>query len=617
MNQNEEFIEHHRALMALSHDPAFMQSPRIDKLSALLALCGRLLRVERVSVWELTASGDAINLECLNTLTDGTFTDKSTLTRRQNPDYFEAMLTAEIIDARHAPTDPRTCQFADHYLRPLGIESMLDVPVFDGGNLSGVICLEATSDRAWTLPEISIVTVVANTVSLINSYEAWRASQQALDFVSHYDELTGLPNLRAFRKHLEYLCKANSEPPSLAVFWIDIDRIKSINDGMGEAIGNHLIQETASRLQSLRISGKEKVARCGGDDFLLLLRHAPEPDSLRQVADRIQTFLSQPLSMTEVDIAATVSIGISLYPSDSTEPQSLLQQAEAAMYQAKDGGRGQARFFNIDLSRQARQRFQAEAEIRQAIASRELLAYYQPIVDAFRQTIVSVEALVRWQHPDRGMISPDDFLDLVRSANLMKELGQAMLETVLDDVQTLRAQGTSIPGISLNLSPEQLLDPEFATTVRNQLQRAQLPASTLDFEVTEDAIESDTKALHTNLSTLVDMGASLSIDDFGTGFSSLSRLKHLPFTHLKIDRSFVSGLPGKQDDRAITLSILGLARGLGLSVVAEGVETNTQADWLQAQGCAYLQGYLLHRPMPFDQLAALLRVSPTGKPLNV
>lgn len=609
MNQNEEFIEYHRALMSLSHDSAFIQSSRIEKMSALLDLCGRLLRVERVSVWKLTDSGDAINLECLNTLSHGIFTDDSTLTREQNPRYFEAMLTAEVIDARHAPTDPRTRQFNDFYLHPLGIESMLDAPVFDGSQLSGVICLEATSHRAWTLPEISIVTVVADTISLINSYEAWHASQQALDFISHYDELTGLPNLRAFRKHLEYLCKADNGPPAMAVYWIDIDRIKTINDGMGETIGNHLIQETASRLQSLRISGKEKVARCGGDEFLLLLRHTTEPEALRQVADQIQSLLSQPLSMTEVDVATTVSIGISLYPADSKDPQSLLKQAEAAMYQAKDFGRGQARFFNADLSIQARQRFQAEAEMRHAIASRELVAYYQPIVDAFNQNIVSVEALVRWQHPERGLISPDGFLNLVRSANLMKELGQAMLETVLEDVLKLRDRRVSIPGISLNLSAEQLLDPEFAASVRNQLQRARLPASTLDFEVTEDAIESDTRTLHENLTTLVEMGASLSIDDFGTGFSSLSRLKHLPFTHLKIDRSFVSGLPNKQDDKAITLSILGLARGLGMSVVAEGVETVTQADWLQAQGCAYLQGYLLHRPMPFEQLAEVLRSS--------
>ncbi|MEX2321526.1 MAG: sensor domain-containing phosphodiesterase [Saccharospirillum sp.] len=607
MNQNEEFIEYHRTLMSLSHDSAFIQSSRIEKMSALLDLCGRLLRVERVSVWKLADSGSSISLECLNTLSDGIFTDDITLYRENNPKYFEAMLTAEVIDARYAQTDTRTCQFNEYYLKPLGIKSMLDAPVFDGSNLRGVICLEATSHRSWTLPEISIVTVVADTISLVNSYEAWSASQQALDFISHYDELTGLPNLRAFRKHLEYLCQKGKNPSPMAVFWIDIDRIKSINDGMGETIGNHLIQETASRLQSLRISGKEKVARCGGDEFLLLVRHDGEPDELRQLADQIQNLLSQPLSMTEVVVATSVSIGISLYPSDSKDVQNLLKQSESAMYQAKDFGRGHARFFNAALSVQARQRFQAEAELRHAIASRELVAFYQPIVDAFNQNIVSVEALVRWQHPERGIVGPDDFLDLVRSANLMNELGQAMLEAVLEDVQKLRDQSLPIPGISLNLSAEQLLDPDFASSVRNQLQRAQLPVSTLDFEVTEDAIESGVKTVHENLTALVELGASLSIDDFGTGYSSLSRLKHLPFTHLKIDRSFVAGLPDKQDDKAITLSILGLARGLGMSVVAEGVETVTQADWLQAQGCAYLQGYLMHRPMPFNQLAELLQ----------
>lgn len=606
MNQDEEFIEYHRALMSLSHDKGFIQSSRIEKLSALLDLCGRLLNVERVSVWELADSGECIRLECLNTLSDGIFVDNMKLRREDNPNYFDALLTAELIDARNARTDPRTRQFNDAYLDPLGIQSMLDSPVFDGSRLSGAICLEATSQRNWTLPEISIVTVVADTISLINSYEAWSASQQELDFISHYDELTGLPNLRAFRKHLDYLCQTGKSSSTMAVIWIDIDRIKSINDGMGEKVGNHLIQETASRLQSLGISGKEKVARCGGDEFLLLIRHGTEPDALRQLTDLIQNVLSQPLTMTAGEVATTVSIGISVYPTDSQDAHSLLKQSEAAMYQAKESGRGQACFFNADISTQARRQFQAESEMRHAIASGELVAFYQPIVDAFNHSIVGVEALVRWQHPVRGLISPADFLGLVRSANLMKELGDAMLIAVLEDAQHLRDQGIPIPSISLNLSAEQLVEPGFAASVHHQLQRAQLPANTLDFEVTEDSIESDSKTLLDNLNALVDLGASLSIDDFGTGYSSLSRLKHLPFSHLKIDRSFISGLPDNHDDKAITMAILGLARGMGMSVVAEGVETVTQADWLQAQGCAYLQGYLLHRPMSFTQLAKLL-----------
>jgi diguanylate cyclase (GGDEF)-like protein len=606
MNQNEEFIEYHSALMSLSHDTAFIQSSRIEKLSALLDLCGRLLRVERVSVWQVADIGDHIRMECLNTLSDGIFIGDVILRRQENPPYFDALLGAQVIDARDAATDPRTRQFKPAYLDTLGIVSMLDAPVFDGGQLSGAICLEATSKRHWTLPEISIVTVVADTISLVNSYEAWSRSQQELDFISHYDELTGLPNLRSFKKHLDYLCQGVRTPTPMAVFWIDIDRIKSINEGMGENTGNQVIQAVADRLQSLGISSKEKVARCGGDEFLLLIRHNTEPDELRQLADLIQQKLSQSLPLTTGEVATSVSIGISVYPEDSDDAHSLLKQAEAAMYQAKESGRGQARFFNASIAAQARRRFRDESEIRHAIASGELVAFYQPIVHAFSHVIVGVEALVRWQHPERGLINPAAFLGLVRSANLMKEMGDAMLDAVLEDAQRLRDQNMRIPPVSMNLSAEQLIEPGFAESVRLRLQRAQLPAATLDFEVTEDSIENDSKALHDNLNNLVKLGASLSIDDFGTGYSSMSRLKHLPFSHLKIDRSFISGLPDDQDDKAITLSILGLARGLGMSVVAEGVETITQADWLQAQGCTYLQGYLLHRPMSLEQLKSLL-----------
>lgn len=599
MDPNQQFIEYHQALMQLCHDKAFVQDTRRNKLSALTSLCASLLDVGRVSVWWLQSGGDDLESEILYRSGDGHSFEPAYLTRAGNPAYFEALMEARIIDARHARQDPRTQAFSSHYLIPTGIHAMLDVPIFDAGQLSGVICLEALQPRDWTLADISLATAIADTISLINTHEAWSQSQQQLDYVTHFDNLTGLPNLNSLRDRLHHITRQDTP---FALLWIDLDRIKAINDGMGQVVGNQIIGEVATRLRHLSIPGKDKIARVGGDEFIMLIRRQTDETHLRHLSQSILNTLAAPMQLHDQLIAITASIGISIWPGDGQDSDTLLKHAEAAMYHAKENGRSQAQFFNRSISADARSRFQLESQLRQAIRNQQLDVHYQPIVRASDGELVQLEALVRWNHPIHGLLPPIRFLDLARTAGLMPDLGMAVMHRACDHLRQAQQAGMKLPQLAINLAPEQLLDPQLPNHLKEVYEAYGLSGDCFDFEVTEDVIKADTENLRNLLKQLVDQGSGLSIDDFGTGYSSLARLKHLPFAKLKIDRSFVKELPTDRDDCAITLSILGLARGLGMAVVAEGVETEEQERWLTEQGCDFLQGYRYSRPVPFDQL---------------
>ncbi len=604
MDQNQQFIEFHEALMRLSHHPDFVSDSREDKLVALTRLVGTLLKVERVSVWRMNAAQNAIESEILFRWREGFDHNPTTLDQALNPAYFDALLKARVINANDARKDERTRAFNSAYLAPLGIHSMLDAPIFDDGHLSGVLCLEALTPRQWTVAEMSFVTAIADTVSLMNTHEAWRHSQQELDYITHYDDLTGLPNLRSMRERLQRLshAPANERIEPFALIWIDLDRLKSINDGMGQVVGNQVINEVANRLRNLFIPGKDKVARCGGDEFVLLVRKHVETTDLRDQADSIRRAIAQPIRISGHSLQVSSSLGISIFPADGTDADSLLKNSEAAMYHAKESGRAQTQFFHTELSSDARSRFLMESQLRLTILNHTLDVFYQPIVAAHDQRIVALEALVRWNHPTHGWMTPGSFLDLARSGGLMAELGEAVMHRVCQDYREAKQRNYRLPMVSVNLASEQLLEAYLPERMEEIIRQYGLSGDQFEFEVTEDAIKADSEALQAILARLVGIGAQLSIDDFGTGYSSLARLKHLPFSKLKIDRSFIRDLPTDKDDCAITLSILGLAKGLGLSVVAEGVETVDQESWLRQHSCDFLQGYRYSRPVPLATL---------------
>ncbi|MFN2361384.1 MAG: putative bifunctional diguanylate cyclase/phosphodiesterase [Marinobacter sp.] len=593
----------HKALMKLSHSPEFLSREREQKLSALTALCAKLLGVERVSVWRFPEQRDHIESEWLHTPDEAT-AKSSILHQLSNPAYFSALESERVLSVPDAQNDPRTRAFTPDYLAPRKIHSMLDAPVFDGARLSGVICLESTALRKWTLPEISFVIAIADTISLMNTHEAWLNSKQALEYAIRYDSLTGLLNVRSLRDRISYLINKVERRGlgSLALIWVDVDRLKSINDGLGAQVGDNVIEEIGHRLKQIKVPGKDLLARIGGDEYALIIRNQTQTDTLESTTSRIRHEIRKPIRLNGHSITVGVSLGICHLPGDCESTEGLLRGAEAAMYNAKHKGRGQACFFDSSIQVSARSRFELEHDLRTAIEEQELEVFYQPITRATDFSVESVEALVRWQHPERGWLSPIEFLDIARGSGLMYALGECVLRRVCEHWRQAREQQISMPEVSVNLAPEQVLAAELPRLIRNLCAEHDVPANTLHFEVTEDAIQGDVSTVTDILEELVADGAQLSIDDFGTGYSSLSRLKGLPFSRIKIDRSFISNIPEDEDDCAIILSILGLARGLGLEVVAEGVETPAHEKWLCQQGCDYLQGYRYSRPLPFDQL---------------
>lgn len=607
MSEREEFVVFHEALLQLTHASDFLAQSRRYKLERLTRLCAELLHMDRVSIWEYYADEQAIQCEMLYDLRQQSpVAENARVLASEHPDYFEALRHYRLIDAADAWQDPRTRSLAGAYLQDTGICSILDAPIYSGTRLSGVMSLESFTRRDWSLSTLSLACLMADTISLINTYEDWKTSQSQLDYMTYFDELTGLANRQSIEERLQRLMPSGqrSSGQPLAVMWIDLDRMKNINDGAGPHIGDRVLAKVGSRLRHLYLTGKDQVARVGGDEFIVLLRYPESEDSLLDNARRIHAALSRPIIIDDHRLSLTASLGIASYPRDARDASSLMQNAEAAMYHAKARGRNRTQFFHRDIAADVQSRFRLERDLRQAIEEQTLLLHYQPIMDRLGRRITGLEALVRWPHREFGLVSPVQFLPLAREAGIMSALGSCVLELVCRDISQLQSAGVSLPQVSVNLASEQITDPSLPAQVAALLHRFNLQGNALCFEVIEDQIKGDSEQLRLTLDGLVRLGIELAIDDFGTGYSSLSRLKQLPFRKLKVDRSFVSDLPEDANDCAITLSILGLARGLGLEVVAEGIENDSQLVWLTRQGCDYLQGFHFSRPAPLDALLA-------------
>ncbi|MFP2770217.1 EAL domain-containing protein [Oceanisphaera sp. KMM 10153] len=606
MEQIQRFFGYHKALTQLLNGQGFTGKSKRKKLEALCGFCGELLEVDNVSLWTLSLCGNHLDRELFYPGAQGDQNHDISLSRNQHEAYFSALDTAEIICAEDVRIDPRTRSFHPCYPNAeQPVVSMLDAPIFDGNRLHGVICLEHRQARQWSLADIACVAAVADTISLINTHEAWLSSRKELDYITHHDDFTGLLNLRALRNQIQQLIERNPQQP-FALLWIDIDRLNAINNGMGQQTGDAVVSEVAARLRGMLLPGKDMVARVAGDEFAMIYRFQEDVNAMREAVTSILDMVNRNIRVGEQNVQVSTSIGVAMYPYDGGDVSTLLSHSESAMYHAKDCGRRQAQYFNQAISTTAKARFQLESQLTEAIATDGLSVVYQPIMSADGHSVVSAEALVRWQHETQGFMSPAEFLPLAYDTGLIGSLDLWVLERVCRDIQRAREQELPMPPVAVNLSSDSIMDPLLADKVWERLQRYQVLGAQLELEVIEDAIKGNSTVLRQTLEELVRMGIKLSIDDFGTGYSSLLRLKNLPFTKLKIDRSFIQDLPQDADDCAITLSILGMARGLGVEVIAEGVENSEQEAWLQHQGCNYLQGFKYHKPMPVEAFMELL-----------
>ena len=433
-----------------------------------------------------------------------------------------------------------------------------------------------------------------------------RAEQQVYQ-LAHYDNLTGLPNRALLRDRLgQAIHDAKRRDAKLAVLFLDLDRFKTVNDSLGHEAGDRLLQAVATRLRdSMRDS--DTISRQGGDEFLLILRDVSDAHAVAHLAEKLLEVISKPYSLGEYELHITPSIGISLFPDDAADIDSLVRNADAAMYQAKENGRSSYQFFTQEMNTRAYERLSLENSLRQAIQRGEFTLHYQPQLDLRTGRIVCSEALLRWNRPDKAEIPPGVFVPVLESSGLIGEVGEWVLREACRQNREWQQQGLPKLPVAVNLSAIQFNRRNMADMIADILSETGLEAKHLELEFTESAVMRDTREVGNTIRRLDELGVRLALDDFGTGYSSLGYLRRFHLDKIKIDQSFVRDLSLDPDDAAITVAIIGMAQDLKVAVVAEGVETREQAEFLRRHGCDAIQGFYFSKPLTPAAFAELIK----------
>jgi diguanylate cyclase (GGDEF)-like protein/PAS domain S-box-containing protein len=438
-----------------------------------------------------------------------------------------------------------------------------------------------------------------------------KAQEARIEHLAYHDSLTGLPNRAMLMDRLgQALSQAQRLDQQVAVLFIDLDRFKLVNDSLGHAVGDQLLQEIARRLRAT-LRDNDTVARVGGDEFQVVACNVAGATDAARIAEKLMRVLGEPFVLEGQELHVSASLGVSLFPRDGATGELLLKYADTALYEAKGEGRNAYRFFSPEMNAQAHGRLRLENDLRRAVERHELELHYQPQLDLATGEVCAVEALVRWRHPVRGLVLPNAFIPMAEETGLVLGIGEWVLNEACCQVAQWQREGLAdnlTPlRVAVNISARQLQRPGLDGAVRRALSLSGLPAGCLELEITESSVMLDPLHARSVLQSLRELGVQLSIDDFGTGYSSLAYLKRLPLDRLKIDRSFIGGIPADPDDAAIVETIIVMTHKLGLRVIAEGVETQEQRLQLVRQGCDEMQGFLLAHPAPADELPALLK----------
>lgn len=444
-------------------------------------------------------------------------------------------------------------------------------------------------------------------VAAFTELTALKLSQERLRYLAYHDVLTGLPNRALFMDRLtQVVAQADRNGWQVAVMFIDMDRFKIINDSLGHGFGDMLLAAVAERLGGC-IRGSDTAARLGGDEFAIILSNIHHIDDAERVAGKIIEALTTPFYIEGQEMFVTVSIGIAFYSPDDREAGKLVEKADLAMYRAKELGRNNYQFYSAEMDVAASQRFCLEKLLRRAIANNEFLLYYQPQIDARTGRVAGVEALLRWRHPDKGVVTPNEFIDVLEETGLIVQVGEWVLREACCQAMAWRAEGLPSLRMAVNLSVRQLKCQDLTETVARVLGESGFDAAMLDLEITETAVIENLEEAMTALTALKALGVGLAIDDFGSGSSSLRYLKRFPIDSLKICHAFVLDVTQNRNGAAIVSSLISLAATMQLNSIAEGVETEEQLAFLRSRACDQMQGFLFSRPLPVEEMASFLR----------
>lgn len=444
-------------------------------------------------------------------------------------------------------------------------------------------------------------------VGMFSDLTARKEAEERVQFLSNFDRLTGFANRNQFRERLhKSLTLARLNRERTALVFIDLDRFRPINDSLGHEVGDRLLKLAAERLRGCGFA-EENLARVGGDEFTLVVENYTRRTDLEHICQKLINAMRRPFHFDQHELLLGASLGVSVFPDTAKDVQTLINQADLAMHQAKRAGGNNYQFYSSDMRVASVEQLALETSLRKAIFKNEFVVHYQPKMDLASDRITSVEALVRWQHPTMGLLPPKDFIPLAEETGLISAIGELVLERSCRQATQWHKQGFTDVCVSVNLSAHQFRKGNVLEIVDRVLQATELPAHLLELELTESLIMEDLDKNIALLQSLRKRGVELSLDDFGTGYSSLSYLKRFPINTLKIDRSFITELDQSPDDAAITRAIIDMAHSLNLRVVAEGVETASHLDILRSMGCDSIQGYLISKPVPEAELLKLLK----------
>lgn len=461
-------------------------------------------------------------------------------------------------------------------------------------------------ERAYIAPVLDDSENITHFLAVKEDISLQKQQEEKIIRQANYDSLTSLPNRFLTMDRLSQLIKeAKRKEVLAAVLFLDMDDFKKINDSMSHEVGDKLLIQAAKRLQeSVRID--DTVSRLGGDEFIVLLGNILELDEVYPVAEKLLSGFRKPFLLDGRELILTVSIGISIYPNDGNTPAELLRSADTAMYHSKEQGRNTYNYFTEAMNQGVSRRLRLEEYLQGALERKEFKLYFQPILDTATRDIVAVEALLRWNNPTLGEVRPDEFIPIMEQTGQIVSIGNYVIWEALSQVRKWKDIRNSIPKVAINVSPRQFRDPNFAQTIEDALNEFVLTNADIELEVTEGVLMSGHAYIDETLKALNKLGVGIVMDDFGTGYSSLSYLRNYPFEALKIDRSFISDITTDPADRELVNAVIAMAHGLGLKVIAEGVETEGQLSHLLEQGCEMAQGYLLCPPIPAEEIARML-----------
>ncbi|GAB4169794.1 MAG: hypothetical protein Kow00100_10360 [Geothermobacteraceae bacterium] len=477
------------------------------------------------------------------------------------------------------------------------------------GNLR-IYEVQASPLRDETGQMSGIIETFRDITYLFETEEQLQEKDNRLDYLIQHDLLTGLPNRSQFLVRLKrQMSRASEKGRKLAVLLLDLDRFKNINDSLGHGTGDLVLVEVARRLrETLRDS--DVIARLGGDEFIILLDNIDSAARAERVAGKVLGALEPKFEINDCQLFVTGSLGISIFPDDASSPEDMLKSADTALFRAKKAGRNSYRFYTSDMNARSRELLLLEASFRQALEEEQLVLHYQPQIDLFTGQTRGVEALVRWEHPQKGMISPGDFIPLAEETGLIVPMGQWVLRQACRQNAAWVEAGFMPLRMTVNISARQFLKEDLLEDLVGVLRETGLDPGLLELEITESMIMHDVAAATRVMDSIAAEGVHLAVDDFGTGYSSLAHLKRFPLTTLKIDRAFVKDIGRNNGDEAIVKAIVALAHSLDLQVIAEGIETEEQYHFLKASGCNQGQGFLFSRPVPAGKILSFLRPRP-------